>query len=264
MYIINFISYTCFVVFKIISLNLWHGGRLLPDILNFLKSEDADIVVLQEVYASEDRKLPARFRSLEALKPLGYPYQDFVPAYSNRLDEGLVPEGTAVLSKFPVTARWARTMIESSKDEYTDTPDNYPILPRILQGVRLDTPGGELNVYNLHGVWDLAGDRYSPERQKMAEVIINEIKDKTNVILAGDSNASMGNRMFDDIGKHLKNAFEPVPRSTFNMRRKTDHGYATAAVDIIYASSALNVLSATCPDVDVSDHRPLVATLSLN
>lgn len=252
------------MTFKVISLNLWHGGRLLPAILDFLRSEDADVIALQEVFASRDRSFEARFRSLEALAPLGYANRDYVEAFVNRLDEGAVPEGNAIISKFPIIGHSASSIFDSARTEFTDTPENYPILPRVLQGVRLKTPVGELNVYNQHGIWDLKGDRYSPERQKMAQVIIDEVKGKPNVILAGDSNAAPGNQLFTEIGKHLKNAFDPPPKSTFNMRQKINPGYATAAVDIMYVSPNIKVLSATCPDVDVSDHRPIVATLALN
>lgn len=247
----------------IISLNLWHGGELLPAILDFLKAEDADIVALQEVYGSQDKALPVKYRSLEALVPLGYTYHDYAPAYLERRDEGLIPQGNAVISKFPIIGRSASFMFEPTRPDYVDTPEQYPILPRVLQGVRLDTPGGELNVYNLHGIWDPAGDRYSPERQRMTQVIINEVKDKQNVVLTGDSNAAAGNQVFTEIGRHLKNVFDPALKSTFNMRQKTDTGYATAAVDIIYVSPDIEVLSSVCPDVDVSDHRPLVATLNV-
>lgn len=255
--------YTCFVAIKIISLNLWHGGELLPAILDFLKREDADVVALQEVYGSDDKQLPVKYRSLEALAPLGYPYHDYAPAYKERRDEGLIPQGNAVISKFPIIDRSARFMFEPTQAEYVDIREQFPILPRVLQGVWLDTPDGELNVYNLHGVWDLAGSRYSPERQKMADIIIKEVKDKQNVVLTGDSNAGADNRLFTEISRYLDNAFGPELKSTFNMRQKSDPGYATAAVDIMYASPDIEVLKHSCPDVDVSDHLPLVATLKL-
>ena len=242
---------------------MWHGGKLLPAILDFLKNEDADIVALQEAYGAQDKGLPARFRSLEALAPLGYEYQDYAPAYLERLGEHLIPQGNAIISRFPVLDRSTRFMIEPTLPEYVDEPRHFPILPRVLQGVRLDTPGGELHVYNLHGVWDLDGDRYGPGRQKMAEVITSEIKGKKNVILTGDSNAKTGNPLMAEISRQLRNVFDPMPTTTFNMRRKTDTGYAKAAVDIMYVSPGLEVLSSACPDVDVSDHLPLVATLKL-
>lgn len=254
--------YTSLVTFKIISLNLWHGGELLPAILNFLRAENADIVALQEVYGSQDKSLAAKYRSLEALAPLGYPHHDYAPAYLERREEGLIPQGNAILSRFSIIGRSARFMFEPTQADYVDVPEQYPILPRVLQGVRLNTPDGTLNVYNLHGVWDLDGDNYSRERQRMAEVIIDEIKSKQNVVLTGDSNATAGNRMMAEISRHLKNVFEPAPKSTFNMRQKTDSGYATAAVDIMFASPNVEVLKCNCPDVDVSDHLPLVATLS--
>jgi len=43
---------------KVICLNLWQGGNLMPGILEFLKNEDADILFLQEAYSGTDPGLP--------------------------------------------------------------------------------------------------------------------------------------------------------------------------------------------------------------
>jgi hypothetical protein len=43
---------------KVVCLNLWQGGNLFDGILKFLEAEDADILLLQEVYNASDPKLP--------------------------------------------------------------------------------------------------------------------------------------------------------------------------------------------------------------
>ncbi len=47
------------------------------------------------------------------------------------------------------------------------------------------------------------------------------------------------------------------------MRRKKDPGYATSAVDVVYVSPEIKIISRDCPNVDISDHLPLVATLDI-
>lgn len=249
---------------KFICLNLWWGGNLFPDIIEFLREEDADIVVLQEVHDGRDPGLKDRLRSMQTLKrELGYPYQDFAEALVLKLPEGRVPSGNAVLSKYRITGRSVTPLFDSTKSEYLDIPEQWPIFPRILQHVSLDTPSGEVNVFNMHGVWDLDGDNPSPQRRIMIDRTLAAIDDKPNVLLAGDTNATSGNPLLRDIEARLTSVFGNGLKSTFNMRRKTNPGYATAAVDHMYVSPDIKVLSKDCPDVDISDHLPLVVTLEI-
>ena len=98
----------------------------------------------------------------------------------------------------------------------------------------------------------------------MTEVIIEEVRDKPRVVLAGDSNATYDNKLFDELDSHLKSAFSRGLKTTFNMRQKTDPGYAAAAVDMIYVSPGIKVLRSACPDVDVSDHLPMIASVEID
>jgi len=248
---------------KLISLNLWQGGNLFPAILDFLKSEDADILALQEVYDGKDPALADKYRSMAVLGQLGYPYSDFASAYLDKRSEGLIPQGNAILSKFPIIDRGARFLVEPTQPNYVEIPENFPSLPRVLQSVRLDTPDGEINVFNMHGVWDIDGDNDSEARRSMVDIIIKETSGKSNVIVTGDTNAKSTNPAMQALEASLTNVFGTELPTTFNMRHKTDPGYGTAAVDHLYVSPNIQILSKGCPDADVSDHRPLVATLQL-
>jgi hypothetical protein len=48
---------------KVVSLNLWHGGRLFDEVVAFLRAEAPDVVMLQEVYGGTDPELERRLRS---------------------------------------------------------------------------------------------------------------------------------------------------------------------------------------------------------
>lgn len=252
------------MVLKVICLNLWWGGNLFPAIIDFLKQEDADIVAMQEVHDAHDEKLIDRFRSMDVLRQqLKYPYEDFAESHILKTPEGRMPSGNGVLSKFEITKRTKTYLFESTQDEYLDVPEQWPIFPRILEHVSLATPAGEVNVFNMHGVWDLDGDSPSPQRRRMIDRTMAAVGDAPNVILTGDTNATTNNPLFRDIEKQLHNVFGRELTTTFNMRRKDKPGYATAAVDHMFISPSIEVVSKECPDVDVSDHRPLVVTLKL-
>ncbi len=94
------------VELKIVCLNLWHGGDLFDAVLKFLAEQDADILMLQEVYNATDRSLPENYRSIQVLqeKLKNYPYVDFAPAILDAMPLAKVLSGNAVLSKFPLAS----------------------------------------------------------------------------------------------------------------------------------------------------------------
>lgn len=248
-----------------VCLNLWRGGELFDEILDFLARENADILALQEVNNSSNPRLADKYRSIETLqKHFNYPFCDFAPAVLDRHPIGKVPHGNAILSRFPIKSRNVLFFNEPFGERDPLDPKTFPTTPRNLQHVVLSTPTGELNIFNFQGVWDLDGDNFSEARQNMSNQIIKAIRGKSNVIVAGDTNAKHTNPAMRAIEKHLMSVFGDELVTTFNMRRKDNPGYATAAVDLIYVSKDINVIKCDCPDVDISDHLPLTATFEID
>ena len=243
---------------------MWLGGLLFDEILRFLDEQQPDILLLQEVYNGEDSSLDRQYRSIHTLQEkFHFRAQDFAPTYLEKLPFGKLERGNAILSKFPIIDRneW---WLHDQYREYEDLPENYATSPRNLQHVVVRTPNAELNVYNLQGVWDLRGDNDSEARLHMSQVIVDAIQGKSNVILGGDTNAQRHTKTIANIEQHLTNVFGDELVSSFNMRRKTNPGYATAVVDMLFVSPNIQVLEHECPDIDISDHLPLVATFVVN
>ena len=251
---------------KVLCLNLWLGGRLMDGVIDFLRQQDADILLLQEVYVSDDPKTPENYRSLDTItSELPYEHADFAPALIDNMPEGKVLSGNAVLSRLPILSRDVTFFREPfSERPHPQDPQYMPSSPRNLQHVQLKTSAGPLEIYNFQGVWDLDGDNYSDRRREMSQKIIEAIKNKQNVILAGDTNAQPTNKAIQEVEKHLTSVFGTELKSTFNMKHKTNPGYATARVDMIFVSPNIKVLEKRCHDVDISDHLPLTATLEVS
>lgn len=250
---------------KIVTLNLWFGGILFEEIVEFLRKENPDVVTMQEVYRGQDPLLTDQFRSIQVLKErLGCEFADFAPDYRDYDEaDGKAQRGNGILSKFRIVSHDALYYDQPYSEEYRDLPGQYHLCPHNLQHIVLDTPAGKVDVFNVHGPWDLNGDDYGEARQKMNAAIVTSIQLKNHVILAGDTNATQNNRLFKNIDQYLKNPFAGELTTTYNMRHKTRPGYATAVVDVIYVSPHINVAEHSCPDVDISDHLPLVATLEI-
>ena len=66
------------------------------------------------------------------------------------------------------------------------------------------------------------------------------------------------------IEERLVNVFKNDHRATsFYMRHKTTPGYATAVVDLVFASSSIKVLEHQQYDDNVSDHLAISATIEI-
>lgn len=251
---------------KVVSLNIWKG-ILFEEIVAFLLQQDADVLMLQEVYNATDASLAPGLRALSELgKRLNYPYSDFSPALLDNRQEGKIPEGNAVFSKLPLTSFPLTFFAEPFNPDYVDIMENIPNAPQTMQHVELTTPVGPVHIYNIHGVWDLDGDNNSEKRQRMFSIIAEATAGKTRVVVAGDSNAKTSNPAMSRLDEHLRSVFGHELPTTFNIKRKdlkAFPGYATAPVDIMYVSPDVSVVSHSCPNVDVSDHLPLVVMLRI-
>lgn len=251
------------MIIKFITLNLWNGGILMNHIIEFLKKENGDIIALQEAYDENNIVRETRYRSVSVLKKeCGYDYSTFSPAFLDDRKEPFAKNGNCVLSRFP---------IESSRSIFYDVPygrfpsglTDYSFNPRNLQFVKINLCKSILNVLNTQGIWGF--DSYDNERRlNMSEIIIKEIKNKQNVILTGDFNVNPNTETVRKIENHLGNIFRGELKTTFNLKRKEKSGnFASSVVDMTFVSNDIEILEHYCPDVDISDHLPLVCRFEI-
>lgn len=263
---VRHMAYYCFMTIKVISINLWRGGILLDKIIDFLRVESPDIVFMQEVHDGAAPELEPRLRSIKILtKELGYAYSAFAPAFLD-IKTG-TNEGNAILSRFPLGEQQITFFREPYGERDEMDPATFPTSPRNMQQMDCQTPAGTLHLVNFHGVWDLDGDNFGERRREMRDVILKTIEGKQNIIMAADTNARTDNQAIRDIASVIPSVFKNALVTTMNVRRKDLKkfpGYATAPVDIICASPNIKVASYSCPDADISDHLPLIATFELN
>lgn len=250
---------------KYIDLNVWLGGMLFENIVDYLKKEQPDILAIQEVHNETDPKLEKRYRTISELqKELPLTFASFSPALLCMEKNGLKSEqGNAILSKFPIKFIKATFYDEQYKVVHAGVRSEWPHYPRLLQYVTIDANGKTLNVFNTHGIWGEDGND-SPGRLAMSRMIIDHVKDMPYTILSGDFNVNDYTQSIKNIKKVLKNVFEGELVTSFNMKHKEKaSGYATSVVDHIFVSSDIKVINHYLPDADVSDHMPLAALLDI-
>lgn len=247
----------------VVCLNLWSGGKLLDNILAFLRREKPDILITQETYSGRDPALPQRYRSTEVLaRALDFPHVSFAPAFRKISSERALEMGNAIFSKFPILEE--RTMFYDipHQDMNLEGVSDFSRVPRNLQHAVVDCDGTTLNVFNTQGIWGFDGDD-NERRLAMSDVIVREIAGKPRVILAGDFNVKEGTQAIRNIEAHLLNVFGRELRNSFNLRHKEHPGYATAVVDMVFVSRDIRVLEHAVPEDDVSDHLPLVCKVEV-
>lgn len=249
---------------KFLDLNVWNGGRLFDEMLQFLKKEDPDILFLQEAYDGKNEALERCFRTIEILKKeLQYSYYHFDPSILDiRTNGEKIPEGNAIFSKYPLFPR-APIFFDVPFGEYSEeTTTNWAEWPALMQDVTATLDGKEIHLYNIHGPWGLGGGD-NARRLTMSRIVVESVKDKPYVILSGDTNVRPETTTIQNIEKQLRNVFKGELKTSFNMQQKTNPGYAEAVVDHLLVSSDIKVLNHACPQVNISDHLPLVAVLKI-
>jgi endonuclease/exonuclease/phosphatase family metal-dependent hydrolase len=254
------------MICKIISLNLWRGGLLFDAILEFLEREDPDVLMLQEVLHSDNPATPERFRSLETLQKhlKSLPHADFAPAFLDNEEGHKFQSGNAVLSRFPIIGSTTTPYDKPYGERIEHTAETFAATPRNLQHAVITVGDTELNIFNTQGVWDLVGERATDRRWAMCHAIAEATAGKQHAVLAGDMNLKPVNPTLAPIDAQLDSVFKHELTTSFNVRRKDLDkfpGYATAVVDLMYVSRDIRVLEHSCPDVDISDHLPLIVRL---
>lgn len=250
---------------KILDLNIW-GGEFLGRIIDFIHKENPDIVLLQEVYNGTGN-LDFKYRSLSILsEKLNLPHHAFEPLLIDVRSNDKILWGNAIFSRYTIENQkviffdipFGEFNIENS--DIKSTKNQFFSMGMLKTSIKINSK--DFNVYSVHGIWGFDGED-NPRRLMMSDVIIDEIKNKQNIILAGDFNVQPYTKTIVDIEEHLQNVFKNELVSTFNMKYKKLSSYATAAVDMIFVSKHFKIASRYMPDVDVSDHMPLVCELKI-
>lgn len=249
---------------RVVCLNLW-GGILFEEMVTFCRQQNADLYLFQEVFASDDRSLDPKYQSLRILQEeLGLAHARFAPAFIENEQGKKIPQGNAILSRFPVH-EVSTLFYDVEFGERVNEWSQFHLTPRNLQHVLLTIDGRPLHVLNTQGIWGEDGED-NERRIAMVEKILAEVRSVGDepVLLAGDFNVRDTTQTIALLNKELQNVFKGELTTSFNIKQKDLEkfpGFAVAVVDMMFISPNIRVLSYECPSVDVSDHLPLLATL---
>lgn len=268
-------SDTTLAALRIVSLNLW-GGQAFEPLLDFVRQQAprTDLFCFQEMLdAPELVPLACGFRTtlyreLTAALPDFAGAFDPVVAWDQPLDEGRslhVPFGLATFARrsLPIVDRRAARVVD-----HQDTLDAIPGLHDIvrwLQVTEIGTPRGTLLVGNYHGIARPGSKLDSDERLEQSRGI-RRILDRHDgpVLLIGDFNLLPETESVRLLEAGLRNLVIergiPTTRSRLNPYHGTPQEQPHA--DYAFISPGLRVAHFEVPDVQISDHLPMILDLA--
>ena len=250
---------------RLVSWNVARGSRL-AEIVDFLRSTNADLICLQETDRNA-RRTGCRNIAAEIARALrmNYVFGIEFEELSQGSRESPAYQGQATLSSFPLTdCRILRFRNQSRFWHPRWWIPQHPKLQRRLGGrmalfTHVLIGDRAFAVYNLH----LESRSEQMRRAQLTEVLEDarrDDNDTTRLILAGDFN-------FDLSGSDISSVVDELRfQNPFKVQRArttpSSHFGRTAAIDWILIKGALNSTTARVHSaVSASDHFPLSLTL---
>ena len=257
-----------------ITILTWNTGRMdfkhkpeNNEVLQYLLSQDADVVCLQEVDVYKDPKyitLSDVKTALGAKYP--YSYIDF-SIYDKRHQFG-----TMVWSKYPlinkqsihyesrgnlsnrcdvVVGKDTIRLINNHLESYNFTADD------LVEADSLRSYEGILSsLKRLKAKWQ----RAVPLRNKQAQIVRQEIDNSPYpVIVTGDLNSLEFSYAYRLISKNLYDAWREI--HPWSWGATCEHRGIGLRIDYIFCSDPVRPTNCIIPDAKGSDHKPVVATL---
>ncbi len=257
---------------KLISLNIW-GGKKFKPLINFIKdnSKDTDIFCFQEIFDTDSNiNESAGFRlniynDISRLLPNHHRY--FASCVENYITGSFQPNfidfnlswGLAIFinKKLKVVSNGDFFVFKKSG---TFNPKDLNSLPRNAQYLSFTKDNKKFTVCNLHGIWQSDGKKDSPSRISQSNKINKFLgKQKGEKILCGDLNLDINTQSIKILEKNMSNLIKNYNIST--TRSKFFPGNDKFA-DYTFVSSGVNVIDFKVPNIDVSDHLPMILEFS--
>jgi hypothetical protein len=259
---------------RICSLNLW-GGQVFEPLLEFVRQQAprTDLFCFQESLAAAEL-LPLScgfrttlFRDLAAALPdfdgIFDPVVSWPESTSNHR-QITVPFGLATFARrsLPIVERRPARIIDH-QDTLDAVPGLHPII-RWLQLTYLRVPGGTLMVANYHGIARPGSKLDSDERLEQSRAIRRVLDAQDGpLVLVGDFNLLPDTESVRLLGEGRRNLVLdraiPTTRSRLNPYYGTPQEQPHANYAIL--SPELEVVDFQVPDVEISDHLPMLLEL---
>lgn len=241
---------------KLVSLNIF-GGKYYESLMKFLKeqSRDTDIFCFQEVLSYPADIITDKGFRANILSDLQHTLTSFNNYFSPVARDKFfgsvgIEFGQAIFVRkgINLTAK-GREIVHPGKKEIVNS--NFD-LPRIVQYVQIGLKD-PINLFNFHGltVWPKTD---TPERIEQSNRVRNVMdKFEGKKILCGDFNLRPETESLKILENGMKNLIKE-----FRIESTRPLNFEDKTSDYMIVSPEMNVKSLNVPDINVSDHLPLI------
>ena len=233
---------------KILNLNIWNyknWNERMPKIITFIKKQNPDIIVLQEVRDDLEFNKKGDNQAKQLNRELNYPYYSFYsisdktkerPEQYNRF----CVEGTAILSKFQI--------VKTKKIMLKKHPNDRYSCGNLYVKIKMENKTVDLLAVHFSNS-ELTSLLHLIESLKQIK------KENINPIIVGDFN------MFDF--ELLKNLTEEKFVSSMSYKKYLSYPEKKWTLDYILIPKKYKFKSFKCLGDGLSDHKALIADIDI-
>lgn len=267
---------------KIVFLNIW-GGKTYEPLMAFLRAaaDDTDFFCLQEIFDSPERGRTVSWGGrADIYKDLCAVLPDFTPYYAisvHDFDGDLktdfpLSHGIAIFTRKDVAILSQGDFLISG--ENWQGPGTSEIFPHKFQYVRFEKDDVPYTLANVHGVAFPGDKRDTPERLAQSQKIIDFLaSERGKKILGGDFNLMPDTesiRMIERAGmpphppmdgggmRNLVTEFSVTDTRGAIAHAQYPPSNLQYFADFAFVSPDIRVSSFAAPELEISDHLPLI------
>ncbi len=262
---------------KLISFNIGIKIDNSKKIGEFIKSQGADIVAIQEMIRHFDESVFDMYKSQEHIKNIigkKLPFSFFGPQWiadamrkngkMHRDFNGFVEQGNEIISKYPILNATNEFFHKNYSLELEWANFHTEDHPRCVQIAELDVNGKRMQILNLHGLY--SRDKQDSERTiKQCTYVLDAAKRKDiPTIIVGDFNLFPDTKSIGILNKEFRNLIEEY--KIVSTRPSFDDGTDKGdnVVDFIFVHDQIKVNNFEVFETNISDHLPLILDFEIN
>ena len=233
------------MMLKILSLNIWNYTNYKerkPKIIEFVRNNNPDVLVLQEVRDDIDFNEKGNDQAKQLQKELDYPYYEFYAVTDKQKERPekynrYCIEGTAIFSKFPIKKVEKIQLTKQPEDRYTCGNLHITIQAK----KKIDIIGVHFSNSNLFSLLHLIETlKYARDK-------------KIKPIIVGDFNILHPNWLVDVSSGEYTNSYSFKKYISYPSKNET--------LDYILIPKKFKFKSLVCSGDELSDHRTLMAEI---
>lgn len=253
---------------KLLNLNVCIKLDNTKEVINLIEKENADICALQEVMHGIDDSCFEMYKSKNKLiKINNYEFNEFAPLFVakgvskngtlTRDFGGNAEQGSLILSKYNIKKHDNQFYYNEYRYEYDATEFKEKDWCRSIQNAILDIEGKELQIINIHGLWnkDKVGDERTLAQSKF---ILSKIRNDIPCIVTGDFNLLPNTESIGLINDKMTNLIDKY--NIKSTRPTFDDGLdkGDLVCDYIFVNDKVKVNDFKVLNNKSSDHLPLL------